>query len=150
VRRRARRRDPGRRGGEEHTQLVRDAGRSVAEWTSLGISLAIVLTLVGLVAYQHFVGATRPPAIEVRPLLDAVRRVDGQYYVPIEITNRGDLTAQDVRVQIVLGSEQRRGESATLAVDFLAGGATAHATVIFGEDPAQRGLTVGSTSFLGP
>jgi uncharacterized protein (TIGR02588 family) len=122
----------------------------VAEWTSLGVSLAIVLTMVGLVSYLHVVGPTHPPVIEVRPRLDAVRRVDGQYYVPVEITNRGDRTAQDVRVQVSLGSQPGCGEAATLAVDTLAGGATAHATVIFTEDPVQRELTVGASSFLAP
>jgi uncharacterized protein (TIGR02588 family) len=127
-----------------------DRGRSIAEWVSVGISLAIVLALAGLVVYQYLVGGTRPPLVVVTPQLDAIRREADAYYLPVEVVNRGDKTAEDVRVLLSLSSDQGARQSAELGVDFLAGGETARWTVVFREDPSRGRLTVDMLSFLEP
>jgi uncharacterized protein (TIGR02588 family) len=127
-----------------------DRRRSVAEWTSLGISLTILLVLAGLVGYEAIVAGGRPPVIEVTPRLEAVRRVGDAYYLPIEIANSGEETAEDVRVRLSLASAGGEREATELLVPFLAGGATANATAAFRADPAAGGLTVDGVSFLEP
>lgn len=152
--RRPRQGDSGRRpdgaGDGERSERTGDRARSIAEWTSLGISLSILLVLVGLVGYEAVAGGTRPPMIEVTPRLDAIRRANDAYHVPIEITNGGDATAEDVRVRVSLGSDDGEREATELLVPFLAGGATANGTAAFRADPAQRRLTVDGISFLEP
>ena len=127
----------------------RDA-RSVAEWVSLAISATIVAGLVGLVLYQHLARGDRPPSIDVRPQLEAVRGEAEAYYLPVEIANRGDRTAEDVRVQLVLSADQGRRQAAELRIDFLPGGGTASGTAVFQDDPARGRLAVEMLSFLEP
>ena len=140
----------GRAEGGKQRDEKQSGCRSAAEWTSLGISAAIVLLLVGLVAYQQLTGGSRPPTIDVMPRLDQVRRADDAYYVPVDIANRGDLTAQDVRVRLSHASDRGRQQSSELRVDYLAGGATTHGTVVFRDDPSQGSLGVDMLSFLQP
>lgn len=135
----------GEAGGEEPRP-----GRSAAEWASLGISLTIVLILVGLMSFQQFAGGSRPPTIEGTPRMERVRRAGDAYYVPVEIANRGDLTAEDVRVRLSHASDGGRQQSSELHLDYLAGGAIAKGTVVFGEDPARGALAVDMLSFLEP
>jgi len=138
-----------RDGGEQVKGQQRE-GRSAAEWTSLGISAAIVLSLISLVTYQQLTRGSRPPAIEVTPRLQAVRQAVGVYYVPVDIANRGDQTAEAVRVRLVHSSDGGRQQSSELEIDYLAGGATAHGTAVFREDPATGRLEVEMLSFLDP
>ena len=57
----------GKEGGEKK-------GRTTAEWVSLFVSVAIVLALVGGLIYQIFARGSRPPIIEVKPLMEEVRQ----------------------------------------------------------------------------
>jgi uncharacterized protein (TIGR02588 family) len=139
----------GRRGGAG-AESRRTDGRTTAEWTTLGVSTAIVLALVGFVLYQHFAGGKQPAVIEVNPRLDAVRREAGTYHLPVEITNRGDLAAEDVRVQIALTTDRDRRQSSELGTDFLAGGASFRGVVAFEDDPARGNLTIDGLSFVEP
>jgi uncharacterized protein (TIGR02588 family) len=127
-----------------------EEGRSIAEWTSLVVSVAIVVALVGLVSYEHVAGPTRPPTIDARPRLDAARTAGGEYYLPIDITNRGNLTAESVRIRVSLATDQGRQETAEVSVQFLAGGATARGTAVFREDPSRGQVAVNVLSLQEP
>ena len=127
-----------------------ERGRSAAERTTLAISLAILALLVGLVGYQYVDGGADSPIVEVRPQLQAVRREGEAYYLPIEIANRGNRTAEDVLVRVSLASGEGRRESGEFQVPFLAGGATREGIIIFRADPARGELTVDTVSFVEP
>jgi uncharacterized protein (TIGR02588 family) len=127
----------------------RNQGRSAAEWTTLTISLAVIAALVGLITYLYLSGEGEPAVIEVRPDLASVRHVDGAYYLPVAVTNRGDRTAEDVRVTVTLTGEDGAQESAEVSFRFLAGGETGAATVVFRGDPA-RGTLASVVSYLNP
>lgn len=125
-------------------------GRSAAEWATLGFSLAVLALLVVLVGYEYVAGGTDPPIVEVRPQVQAVRREGEAYYLPVEIANRGDRTAEDVLVRLSLASGDGRRESGEFLIPFLAGGATREGIVIFRADPARGELTVDTVSFVEP
>jgi uncharacterized protein (TIGR02588 family) len=108
-----------------------------------------MLTVAGLLGYQHVVDGTRPAVVEVEPRLADVRREAEVYYLPVEVINRGDLTAGDVRVRLRLASEASQ-EFADLLIPLLAGGATAHGTAVFRADPSAGRLAVDSLSFPQP
>jgi uncharacterized protein (TIGR02588 family) len=129
---------------------VRERGRSAAEWTSLAISSAILAALVGTLTYLHFSGGEEPAAVEVMPRLDQVRTAGQRFYLPVEVSNRGGLTAQDVRVQVVLGAGADRQETAELLIDFLAGGGSAKGTAVFERDPRGLPLEIVVLSYLEP
>ena len=137
-----------RRGGQGSTaRLARK--RSLPEWVSLGISIAMLASVVGLVLHQH--GArSEPAAIEVRPRLDRVRQAGGAYYLPLEIANTGGQTAEEVVVEVELAPPRGERERAEVTVRFLAGGGTHRATAVFRADPAQGTLTASARSLLEP
>jgi uncharacterized protein (TIGR02588 family) len=130
---------------EEARGLTGEGRRSAAQWTGLGISVAVVLAVVGLIVFQELTGGDRPPTIEVLPNMEALRSDADAHYLPVEIANRGDLTAENVRVRLSLPS----GEATELEIQFLAGGDSAEGTAVFSEDPSS-GLTVDVLGFLEP
>ena len=115
--------------------------RTGAEWFTLAISVLIVLVLAGLVIYQEVARGTEPPVIEVQPRLEEVRQEGNTYYVPVEIANKGERTAEDVEGQISLEIEGEEPETIAFAVKFLAGGETDEQTAAFQNDPSKGKLT---------
>ncbi len=115
--------------------------RTTAEWVSLVVSVAIVLALVGGLVYQIFVRGNRPPTIEVKPLMEEVRQEGGSYYLPLDITNNGDRTAEDIEVMLSLDTGHGDPETMQFQVQFLDGGETENQTVIFQNNPAEGELT---------
>jgi uncharacterized protein (TIGR02588 family) len=140
--RRAQRGSPGQARGR--------GGRSAAEWASLGISIAIILGVVGLVLYEQLTRRDDPAMVEVRPDLAGVRHAGATYYLPLEIANTGGETAEDVTVAVELTPPGGEPEQAEVTIRFLAGGASQRATVAFQSDPAQGKLEAAARSFLDP
>jgi uncharacterized protein (TIGR02588 family) len=128
----------------------RSTGRSIAEWTTLGFSAAVVLVLVGLVSYELFTSGVRPPVIEARPLVGEVRQAGDAYYLPVEVTNRGERTAEDVKVRVCLTSDEGRRESSQFSTGFLAGGDTEQEVVVFQGNPSRGDVGVDVLSFRKP
>jgi len=134
--------------GGQQTKGSRGAGRTIAEWTSLGISVAILLAVIVLLSYEYFASSARQPVIEAQPQLGEVRQAGDAYYLPVDLTNRGERTAENVRVEVSLSPGQ--GESSQFELRFLAGGATERGIVIFREDPSEGNVTVDTVSFRKP
>lgn len=139
-----------RKGNDRNWQEQQRKGRTTVEWITLGISVMIIASLVGLISYLYVSGGSTPAIIEVKPQFDQIRKVQDRYYVPVEITNVGGETAEEVTVQISLESANGQTESAEVTIDFLAGQDRANATVAFGEDPSQGEVTVDVVSYLEP
>lgn len=115
--------------------------RTTAEWVSLFVSVAIVLALVGGLVYQIFARGNRPPVIEVKPLMEELRREGDSYYLSLDITNNGDRTAENVEVMVTLDTGEGEPETMQFQVQFLGGGETENQTVVFQNNPAEGELT---------
>ncbi|MGA7729682.1 MAG: TIGR02588 family protein [Chloroflexia bacterium] len=126
--------------GRHADQAGEKKGRSAAEWTTLIASVAVVLALAGLVVFDYFTRGTQPPVIEVTPIMEEVRIEGDSFYLPVEIANRGAVTAEAVAIELTLKGSDGSEETAGFMVDFLAGGETHHQTVVFGTDPRQGEL----------
>lgn len=115
--------------------------RTGVQWLLLLTSLAIVLGLVGYIAYDHFTKGNDPPAVMVEAAGKPSSRTDGTYQLNITVRNEGDLPAENVIVH-VSGSGQ---ETADVQIDFLSGHEEQTHTVIFSEKPGDGRLryTVG-------
>lgn len=122
-------------------------GRTVAEWTTLSISVILILGLVGLVTYISISGGSHPPIVEARPLDQEIRQDGDTYYLPVAVTNRGGRTAEEVLIMAELVTGEEPPESAEFTIDFLAGGETTEGTVVFAGDPSAAELTVRVASF---
>ncbi len=127
------------------------SGRSTAEWMTLCISVAILLIVIGLVSYQHLLGGSQSAALEVRPQLQQVRQEGDAYYLPVEVSNTGDKTAEGVQVEVPLNLDGGQEEaSSQLRITFLAGHETSRGIVVSGQDPLAGTLTTEVVSYLQP
>lgn len=125
-------------------------GRSVAEWSTLAISAAILLTIVGLVTWLAFRGDERAPEIVAEPHLDLLRDEASGYYLPVTIRNDGDITVQDAVIQGELDTGEGQPETADITIPFLSGGEEVRGTMVFQQDPTSGELTVSVTSYKEP
>jgi uncharacterized protein (TIGR02588 family) len=126
------------------------SGRTVAEWTTLGVSLAILGVLFAAITWLWLEADSRPATVEVTPFLDAARQDGDVWYLPVEVTNRGDNTAEDVIVEAELDTGEEDPETAEITFTFLAAGETARGTVVLTSDPNSANLTVRPVSFKEP
>jgi uncharacterized protein (TIGR02588 family) len=121
--------------------------RSAAEWTTLAVSIVLILGLVALVTYVSMTGGDDLPSVEARPLPAEMRHVGESYYLPVAVTNRGGHTAAEVVVQAELAGRDGSSQASEFTLDFLAGGETREGTVVFATDPLAGELTLGVASF---
>jgi uncharacterized protein (TIGR02588 family) len=131
-------------GGEEATGK---RGRSVAEWTTLAISIILILGLLALVTYVSITGGDEPPIVAARSLPDEIRHEGEAYYLPVEVTNHGGRTAQEVLIKAELVAGDGSAEETEFTLDFLAGGETREGTAVFATDPSTGELTIDVASF---
>ena len=145
-------RGPDRKNGDNipATESQPGTSRSAAEWTTLSVSLAILLGIFGVISYLHFQGEEQPARIATESKLENVRYDGDVYYLPVEVTNTGDLTVEDVVVQAELDTGSGSPVSAEFTVTFLAGGERAKGTFIFKDDPRQGNLTIQAVSYKEP
>lgn len=149
-------RDAGREAGqlqtreEDEQEATGPRGRSAAEWTTLAISIGLIVALVALVTYVSISGGGEPPVVEARPLLGEIRREGESYFLPVAVTNREGRTAEEVLIQAELVGSDGSSEETEFTLDFLAGGETREGTVVFATDPASGELTINVASFQQP
>jgi uncharacterized protein (TIGR02588 family) len=123
------------------------ARRSGPEWITFGVSavvlFVVVATLVGLAFRES--AAAEP----VARLPGPVREVDGQFFVPVDIVNRGDEGAAEVQVlaELTIGGETTSGDQ---VIDFLGGGEVQQLTFAFDDDPASGEIIISVTGFAAP
>ena len=134
--------------GRQPTAQGKKPGRTTAEWVSLGLSLAIVATMAGLVIYAEVTRSHAPAIIDIQPQTEAVREANGSYYLPVEISNIGGETVEALDIALTLAGADA-AETAQVAVAFLAAGETVRTVAVFGQDPAEGELAV-TFSFLEP
>ena len=129
---------------------TRQSGRTVAEWTTLGISLAILAVVFTTIAWLWLRDDAAPATIDVTAMTGEIRHKGDVWYFPLEVTNTGDATAEDVSVEAELAPDAGQPETAEVTFAFLASGETVRGTVVFTSDPASGSLTIRPVSFKEP
>jgi uncharacterized protein (TIGR02588 family) len=121
--------------------------RSAAEWTTLAVSIFLILGLLALVTYVSMTGGNDLPIVEAKPLPAEMRHEGESYYLPVAVTNRGGRTAEEVVVEAELAGRDGSSEASEFTLDFLAGGETREGTAVFATDPSEGELTIDVASF---
>lgn len=96
---------------------------TVLGWIVRIVSLLLLLLLIGILVFE----ATRPEKevrFETEPKFDEMRSQNGQFLLPVEVTNRGTRTAHTVRLVVSDGAQERvveiermaQAESKTLVI----------------------------------
>lgn len=118
--------------------------RNFAEWVTFAVASAIVLLVVGLILAE-IPGTESPPSPTAKVTGAAERRGD-QFVVPVEVTNEGDATAENVQVtaSLEVGGDKLEADQ---IVDFLAGGESTELEWVFDQDPKSGTLEVRVTGY---
>lgn len=124
--------------------------RTTAERVTMGVSILILASILVLVGWTSMRSGDAPPEIDVVAEIDNVRSAGSLYYVPIVISNHGGRTAQTVTVSGELVHANGEVETADITIDFLAGGESERAELIFSSHPNEGEFTVFPVSFLMP
>lgn len=107
------------------------------EWSVFGVSAALIALVIGFLVFESATIGDALPDIEVRTGTPEART--GHFAVPLEVTNKGDQTAEGVHIEVVLRSGGKE-ERADLEIAFLPRRGSREAWVTFKADPRQGAL----------
>lgn len=116
----------------------------------MAISVVILASVLGLAGWASFATGDSPPVIDIEANMAEMRETDSGFYVPVIITNNGGFTAQSVMVTGELVLEGEEPETAEVTIDFLSGGETEKAELVFSTNPNDGEFTVAPTSYVQP
>jgi uncharacterized protein (TIGR02588 family) len=136
--------------GQDTTGNPPGTARSAAEWTTLAISAAVLVGIVGLILWLAYRTDDLPPTITVEANLEQIREESSGYYVPITIRNDGDATVQDAIISGELDTGSGQPESAEVTISFLASHEEVSATLVFRSDPTTGDFSAAVTSYKEP
>ncbi|MBE9078550.1 TIGR02588 family protein [Romeria aff. gracilis LEGE 07310] len=122
--------------------------RSLAEWLTLAITTAVLVTVIGLVIYDWQVSRDRPPAFQITT--ESVRFTDSRYYVPFTIQNTGGQIVRAVQVRARLHLAEADDEAGEQQIDFLSASERKQGSFVFDHDPHTGELTIRVASFALP
>lgn len=122
---------------------------SPAEWISLGVSLSILVLVLGLVIYSWITKENKPPILSVISGAE-IRQVNEQFYIPFEVTNQGGETVQSVEIIAQLTINGEVIETGSQEIDFLSGGEVQSGAFIFSRNPQQGELVMRAVSYKLP
>jgi uncharacterized protein (TIGR02588 family) len=103
------------------------------EWTVFYASLALVLGVVGYLSYDW--ATARGGAPELFVTLGEPERRGGGHSVPVKVTNRGERTAEGVRVEVSLLTGAGAEERGEFTAAFVPRGSESEGWVHFKTDP---------------
>jgi uncharacterized protein (TIGR02588 family) len=108
------------------------------EWCVFAISLLLVGSVLGYLTYHTLFTTSTPPVLSVE--LAPAEQQHGYFVVPVTVYNRGNQTAEAVRIQVLLIKPDGTDERAEFEVPFLPPRSTRQGIVTFETDPhtAQR------------
>ena len=124
------------------------ARKNPLEWTVFAISALIFAALVLYLAYDALRRPSAPPQIEVTT--GTIERQGDWWAVPVTITNHGEETAENARVEISLQQDDKDVEVAEVTVAFLPRRSRREAMALFRSDPDGRTVTARAIAFEKP
>lgn len=118
------------------------------EWTVFVIGLVLVIATLGYLVQESITARPGPPDVIAR--LGAVVPSANGYLVPVEVSNVGSATAEDVLVPIFLDLANGKQEEAELTIAFLPRESRRNGWISFRSDPREGTLRLGAIAFEVP
>ena len=121
--------------------------KNALEWMVFGLSLVLVVSLVGFLAYEARVGGGEPElAVELGvPIVRA-----GRLEVPVAVINRGQKAVEDVLIEVLVRQTGIPEERAELTVPLLAEGSSEEGLALVSASGELQGLEGRVISFRVP
>ena len=112
--------------------------RKFAEWVSLALSAVIIVILAGYLLFEAVTGSGPIVPAEARVRLDQISHAGERYVVPVEVSNRGERTMRDAKVEVThRTAQQMPSETQDFTIDYLAERSSQTVYLYFDRDPAQ-------------
>jgi uncharacterized protein (TIGR02588 family) len=118
------------------------------EWAVFATSLVLVVVILAALLVDAAGSGRQPPVLVVR--LEAPERVGGMFRVPLEVENRGDTTAEQCTVEVVLRAGAEVVERAEVEFAFVPRGSSRRGWVTLRHDPACCELLARPLGFRAP
>jgi len=109
-------------------------GRQLAEWVTLLASSVLVFGLAGFLVVQALQPHSKYVPVRATPRFEHIEKQGKQYFLPIEVENRGRRTIREVNIE-VKWSEAGKPQSRDVPIDYLGEQSSQTAIVIFDADP---------------
>jgi uncharacterized protein (TIGR02588 family) len=116
--------------------------RTKAEIVTLVISLLLLTGLVGGLIWLDVQAGDSPARITTDLDFAGAYEHEGDWYLPVTITNEGDRATDQLQVDIVRPVEGEQPETSTLEYTFVAGGEQVAGTAVFDEEPTEDTIEV--------
>lgn len=123
--------------------------RITAEQVSFTIACLILGAIISLVLLAWATEGDSPPILLVQTQVGEVREVNGQFYVPYQVTNTGGETAESVQImgELKIGDAIESGDQ---TIDFLSKNEIEEGAFVFSRDPRQGQLSIRVASYKSP
>ena len=118
------------------------------EWVVLGVSVAVVIGIVGFLIVDGITDEGQPPAPRVTLMLEAAYEAPGAWIVPATVTNDGDRAAEQLVLRATATVDGAEEEN-EVTVDYLPPGTDVDVSFGFSAEPEGE-VTVETVSFRLP
>lgn len=103
------------------------------EWLVFAISFILLVSCLGYLVYDAATIHDAPPQIVVT--VGEAKQSIQNFVIPVSVTNQGDITAEDVQIEVTLEKPDNQEESASFQIAFLPRRAIRKGWVTFETDP---------------
>lgn len=121
---------------------------TATQWTISGISILLVLMLLGFIFHRATIENDFPPIISVHQ--ERVVAANQAFVVEFTAKNTGGSTAKSLEIEGVLTSGGKELEKSAVTIDFVPSHAERRAGLIFSHDPRQYQLDIRPKGFDRP
>lgn len=124
------------------------AKKNALEWTVFGVSAAIIAMTVALLAVSAVRSKGGAPDLRIETG-DPIGSSDG-HTIPVVVSNRGDVTAEQARIEIALVADGVEVEKAELTIAFVPRKSRRAGAVVFRRDPRCCVVTTRTVAYERP
>ena len=118
------------------------AGHTFAEWVSLCASALLILCLAGYLLFEAFQSNGPFVPVEIQ-----TREVQGQFVLPVRITNRGGRTLRDLKIELSADSGAENPQPTDLVIDYLGEGSEQIGYFYFDRHPRELKVKARAISY---
>ena len=135
--------------GDKSRPPIRKApSTGMAEWVVAAVSAALVLGVIGFLAYDGLVSPQTPPDVTI--VVDSIQQAGPGFLVIFRARNSGRKTAAGVIVEGELMFDNGRVETSETTLDYVPAGGEQRAGLYFARDPRSLKLRLRAEGYRSP
>jgi len=108
--------------------------KNALEWLVFGASAILVLATIGVLVAEGMRSDGDAPSLGIE--IGSATRDRGAHRVPVTVRNTGDVTAEQVRIEVLLLDGEREAERGELTFVFVPRNSSRQGWVTFHRDPS--------------